>query len=31
MDIGERNLDPFIGWDIGACNTGHVVASSRTR
>ena len=30
MDISQRDLDPLIGRDVYACNTGHVVASSRT-
>jgi hypothetical protein len=30
MDISERHLDPFVGRDIHACNSGHEIASSRT-
>src|SRR3990170_1964793 len=30
MNVSEGHLDPFVGRDVHACNSGHVVVSSRT-
>src|SRR4029079_7572117 len=30
MDVSQGHLDPLVGRDVHACNSGHVVVSSRT-